>query len=105
MDDNKVIIGLLQGLTETVGEIKVRVCNIEVRVEKTESRIDNIERRMDKIEADIAIIKEDVEIIKEDASETRSGANLVIDWAERMEQFVKIPLIPEKPSYRLEEVK
>jgi GTP-binding protein EngB required for normal cell division len=45
------------------------------------------------IKEDITAIKEDVEIIKEEAEITRSGTNRLIDWAERAEKNVRVPLI------------
>ena len=38
-------------------------------------------------------MKEDIYVIKEDAETTRAGTNVLLDWAERVEKSVKVPLL------------
>ena len=41
---------------------------------------------------DVKVLKEDVETIKEDVHITRSATNTLLDWAERAQVEVRIPL-------------
>ena len=54
------------------------------------------------LKADVANLKpvaetmqEDIEILREDATEIRSATNTLLDWAERSEKRIGIPLIVE----------
>lgn len=42
---------------------------------------------------DVSQMKEDIEIIKEDVEITRGATNTLVDWAERIEDVTKIPLV------------
>lgn len=61
-------------------------------LEQMNGRLDTIDGRLDRLETDVAVLKDDVEIIKEDVQITRSAANTLLDWAERAQVEVKIPL-------------
>lgn len=54
-------------------------------LEQVISRLDKVDSRLDKMEADI-------ETIKEDAAVTRTATNTLLDWAEKAEVQIKVPL-------------
>ena len=54
-------------------------------LEQVISRLDKVDSRLDKMEADI-------ETIKEDAAVTRTATNTLLDWAEKAEVQIRIPL-------------
>lgn len=49
--------------------------------------------KLDKLEQGQAKMQEDIEIIKEDVEITRVGTNTLLDWAERVEKIVNVPLV------------
>lgn len=53
--------------------------------EQTNARLDKVDARLDAMETDIAELKED-------AAVTRSGVNTLLNWAEKAQVQVKIPL-------------
>ena len=53
----------------------------------------SINARMDRLEADVAELKADMVEVKESLSEVRHCTNALLDWAERSEKIVKVPLI------------
>ncbi|MEY8311429.1 hypothetical protein AALA61_05435 [Oscillospiraceae bacterium 42-9] len=54
-------------------------------LEQVISRLDKVDSRLDKMEADI-------ETIKEDAAVTRTATHTLLDWAEKVEVQIRIPL-------------
>lgn len=66
---------LLQAISQIMDE----------KLQPINTRLDKVDQRLDKIEQDIEIIKEDVQI-------TRAATDRLIDWAERSEKVIKVPL-------------
>lgn len=60
--------------------------------EQTNSRLDKVDARLDKVDARLDAIEDDINALKEDAAVTRSGVNTLLDWAEKAQVQVKIPL-------------
>ena len=60
--------------------------------EQTNSRLGKVDARLDKVDARLDAIEDDINALKEDAAVTRSGVNTLLDWAEKAQVQVKIPL-------------
>ncbi|HIW73834.1 MAG TPA: hypothetical protein H9684_05890 [Firmicutes bacterium] len=54
--------------------------------------LEQMNGRLDKLEQDAAAVKEDVAVIREDAEVTRCATNTLLDWAEKAQLEVEIPL-------------
>lgn len=57
-----------------------------------ESKMDSMESRLSNLETKMEQVQEDIEIIKEDAAITREATNTLLEWAERAQIEIKIPL-------------
>lgn len=55
-------------------------------------KLDGLEHKVDGLENGQKEIKADIAEIKEDAAVTRNGVNTLLDWAEKVEVQVSIPL-------------
>lgn len=62
-----------------------KLAPIHKRLDGVESRLDGMENRLDQMQ-------EDIEILKEDSAINRNGVNTLLDWAEKAEVQVQIPL-------------
>lgn len=62
------------------------------RLGKVDARLDKVDARLDKVDARLDAIEDDINALKEDAAVTRSGVNTLLDWAEKAQVQVKIPL-------------
>ena len=74
MDDSKA----LQAILDKLG-------SLEEGQKATDAQLDKIGNRLSKIENRLSKIEEDSEI-------TRSGVNTLLDWAEKVQVQVSIPL-------------
>ena len=54
--------------------------------------MNNEEKILVLLEQDAAAVKEDVAVIREDAEVTRCATNTLLDWAEKAQLEVEIPL-------------
>lgn len=73
---------------------------MDKRFEQVDKRFEGIDKRLDSMSSQIVSLNERmervenaIEEIKEDAAITRNGVNLLLDWAERVEDQIHIPLI------------
>lgn len=60
--------------------------------EQTNARLDKVDARLDKVDARLDAMETDIAELKEDAAVTRSGVNTLLNWAEKAQVQVKIPL-------------
>ena len=74
MDDSKALHAILDKLG-----------SLEEGQKTTDAQLDKIGNRLSKIENRLSKIEEDSEI-------TRSGVNTLLDWAEKVQDQVSIPL-------------
>ena len=58
---------------------------INGRLERMETRLDRMETRLDQVQ-------EDIESLKEDSAINRNGVNTLLEWAEKAQVQVQIPL-------------
>jgi uncharacterized phage infection (PIP) family protein YhgE len=72
-------------ILEVLEQVISRLDKVDSRLDKVDSRLDKVDSRLDKMEADI-------ETIKEDAAVTRTATNTLLDWAEKAEVQIRIPL-------------
>lgn len=54
--------------------------------------LEPINQRLEKIESDVVTMKDDIAEIKEDAAITRGAVNTLLEWADKAQVQVKIPL-------------
>lgn len=74
---------------------EIRKNNDKAARVKIEESLAALHSGMKCLESDLAEIKEDIETIKDDCEITRSGTNRLLDWAERTERIVNVPLYTE----------
>ncbi len=60
--------------------------------EHTNTRLETMEKDIVNIKDDIVTIKDDISELKEDTQVTREAVNTLLDWAEKAQVQVKIPL-------------
>lgn len=61
-------------------------------LEKMDARLSKLEQGQAKLEQAQAKMQEDMEMIKEDVAITRTATNTLLDWAEKAEVQIRIPL-------------
>ena len=65
---------------------------MDMKLEPINARLDKVDARLDVMETDIIKIKDDISELKEDTQVTREAVNTLLDWAEKAQVQVKIPL-------------
>lgn len=70
--------GFLQAILKKLG-------GMETKIDGLESKVDGLEKGQKQMQADISSLKEDSEI-------TRNGVNTLLDWAEKAQVQVSVPL-------------
>ena len=93
MNNEEKILSLLENLTTKVDKLEQGQAGTNQRLDRIEGDVKVIKEDIVNIKEDIEIIKEDIEIIKEDAEITRVGTNTLLDWADRVEGIIGIPLL------------
>lgn len=61
-------------------------------LESMQDRMGSVESKLESMRSQINKMQEDIEMIKEDAAITREATNTLIEWAERAQIEIKIPL-------------
>ena len=95
MDSSKVLQAILEkldGLEKGQKSTNGRLDGLETKIDGLETKIDGLEKgqkatndRLDKIEGRLSNLEEDSKI-------TRNGVNVLLDWAEKAQVQVQIPL-------------
>ena len=65
---------------------------INGRLDRMEGRLDRMETRLDCMETRLDQMQEDIESLKEDSAINRNGVNTLLEWAEKAQVQVQIPL-------------
>lgn len=65
---------------------------MDMKLEPINARLDKVDARLDKVDARLDAMETDIAELKEDAAVTRSGVNTLLNWAEKAQVQVKIPL-------------
>ena len=65
---------------------------MDMKLEPINARLDKVDARLDVMETDIIKIKDDISELKEDTQVTREAVNTLLNWAEKAQVQVKIPL-------------
>jgi prefoldin subunit 5 len=66
--------------------------SIDQKFESADKRFESMDKRFDSMDHKIDQLQVDVKNIKEDAAITRTATNTLLDWAEKAQVDVKIPL-------------
>ena len=62
------------------------------RLDRMETRLDCMETRLDRMEGRLDQVQEDIDTLKEDSAINRNGVNTLLEWAEKAQVQVQIPL-------------
>ena len=68
------------------------VISINGRLDRMETRLDCMETRLDRMEGRLDQVQEDIDTLKEDSAINRNGVNTLLEWAEKAQVQVQIPL-------------
>ena len=60
-----------------------------------ERGMSRVQDEISEIKQEVSEIKEDISEIKEGLEEVRSGTNTLLEWAERSERILNVPLMPK----------
>ena len=85
MLDKKDLEAIAQLMDSKLTPINGRLDRMEGRLERMETRLDRMETRLDQVQ-------EDIESLKEDSAINRNGVNTLLEWAEKAQVQVQIPL-------------
>ena len=61
-------------------------------LEQMQGQMNTMNDRLEKLEQGQAEIREELDVIKEDTAITREASNTLLDWAEKAEVQIRIPL-------------
>jgi predicted nuclease with TOPRIM domain len=61
-------------------------------LEQMQGQMNTMNDRLEKLEQGQAEIREELDVIKEDTAITREATNTLLDWAEKAEVQIRIPL-------------
>lgn len=65
---------------------------INGRLDRMEGRLERMETRLERMETRLDQVQEDIESLKEDSAINRNGVNTLLEWAEKAQVQVQIPL-------------
>ena len=109
MDDSQVLQLILDGLGNLDGKVDDlgnkfnslddkfnilgdKVNDLENKVDTLGNKVNTLENKVDILEKGQKEINVKIGLLQEDAAITRSGVNTLLDWAEKAQVEVKIPL-------------
>lgn len=75
-----------KALLQAIGQL------MDSKLEPINQRLDSMENRLDSMENRLDQMQEDIEVLKEDSKINRNGVNTLLDWAEKAQVQVQIPL-------------
>lgn len=61
-------------------------------LQQMQGQMNTMNDRLEKLEQGQAEIREELDVIKEDTAITREATNTLLDWAEKAEVQIRIPL-------------
>lgn len=79
-------------ILDTLSQLSNAVSKISTQMEKMDARLEKLEENQAETNARLSRLEDDVEIIKEDVAITRTATNTLLDWAEKAEVQIRIPL-------------
>lgn len=88
MNDNEV----LQMILSELKDLKQGQQETNQRLYVMQNDIDVLKEDVDSLKKDVETLKEDVEILKEDTAITRTATNTLLEWADKAQVQVQIPL-------------
>jgi len=94
-DDSKVLRAILKkldGLEKGQKATNGRLDGLETKIDGLETKIDGLETKIDGLEKGQAETNIRLSSLEEDSKITRNGVNLLLDWAEKAQVQVQIPL-------------
>ena len=94
-DDSKVLRAILEkldGLEKGQKSTNGRLDGLETKNDGLETKIDGLETKIDGLEKGQAETNIRLSSLEEDSKITRNGVNLLLDWAEKAQVQVQIPL-------------
>lgn len=83
-------------MREELRPIEARLDGMDKRLDGMDKRLDGVDKRLDGMESRLERLEEKVDIIQEDTATTRGVANTLLDWADKAQFEVRIPLLPKK---------
>ncbi|HCR44062.1 MAG TPA: hypothetical protein DIV41_05715, partial [Ruminococcaceae bacterium] len=82
-------VNALDGKADTLDS---KVNNLDSKVGTLDNKVNTLEKKVDTLEKGQKEINVKIGLLQEDAAITRSGVNTLLDWAEKAQAEVKIPL-------------
>lgn len=92
MLDKNDLEAIAQLMDSKLTPINGRLDRMETRLDRMEGRLDRMETRLDCMETRLDQMQEDIESLKEDSAINRNGVNTLLEWAEKAQVQVQIPL-------------
>ncbi|MDR3288969.1 MAG: hypothetical protein LBT22_06025 [Peptococcaceae bacterium] len=93
MNNEEKILAVLEKMGEDISAFKQEV---NQRFDAVDQRFDAVDQRFDAVDQRLDALEKSLEEVKEDLAEVRSGTNHLLDWAERSEKIIKVPLMTKK---------
>ena len=83
----------LKAMKEAQEQTNVRLDKVDARLDKVDARLDKVDARLDKVDCRLDAIEGRLDVIEEDTQVTREAVNTLLEWAEKAQVEVKIPLL------------
>ena len=92
MLDKNDLEAIAQLMDSKLSPINGRLDRMEGRLDRMETRLDCMEGRLDRMETRLDQVQEDIDTLKENSAINRNGVNTLLEWAEKAQVQVQIPL-------------
>ena len=92
MLDKNDLEAIAQLMDSKLTPIHGRLDRMEGRLDRMETRLDCMEGRLDRMETRLDQVQEDIDTLKENSAINRNGVNTLLEWAEKAQVQVQIPL-------------
>lgn len=87
------VMNMEQELKEILISMQSELKAMKEAQEQTNVRLDKVDARLDKVDCRLDAIEGRLDVIEEDTQVTREAVNTLLEWAEKAQVEVKIPLL------------
>ena len=83
---------ILEAVQSQISNMQGQMATIQSQMANMQGEIVKMENRMIHLDLDVAGIKADLDEVKYNTEVTRTATNTLLDWAEKAEAQIKVPL-------------
>lgn len=92
MLEEKDLLAIANMMDQKLHPVHKRLDNLDTRLDKLETDMTGVQQEFQALKGDICEMKGDIRKLKENSAVTREATNTLLEWAERVEVQIQVPL-------------